>query len=65
MEGTRIANGPKDDPDDVAADGFEAMMAGDERAVSSSLLTKAEHIRGRLLPDSLKAELNRIMATPK
>ena len=47
MDDTRIANGPKDDPDDAAADGFEAMMNGDERVVSSSLLTKAESLGGR------------------
>jgi uncharacterized protein len=64
MEGTRIAEGRKDDPVDVAADGFAAMMAGDERAVSSSLVTKVQHLGARLLPDSLKAQLNRIMAAP-
>jgi short-subunit dehydrogenase len=65
MEGTRIDDGPKDDPVDVAAAGFEAMMAGDERAVASSLRTKVQHLGSRLLPDSLKAELNRIMAAPR
>jgi short-subunit dehydrogenase len=65
MEDTRIADGPKDDPVDVAADGFRAMMAGEERAVSSSLRTKIQHLGSRLLPDSLKAELNRIMAAPR
>jgi short-subunit dehydrogenase len=64
MADTRIATGPKDDPEDVAADGFKAMMNGDERVVSSSLLTKAEHLGGRFLPDSVKAQLNRIMAAP-
>jgi short-subunit dehydrogenase len=64
MDDTRIATGPKDDPDDVAADAFEAMMNGEERVVSSSLLTKAEHLGARFLPDSVKAQLNRIMATP-
>lgn len=64
MDDTRIATGPKDDPEDVAADGFEAMMNGDERVVSSSLLTKVEHLGGRFLPDRVKAELNRIMAAP-
>jgi short-subunit dehydrogenase len=64
MDDTRLANGPKDDPDDVAADGFKAMMNGDERVVSSSLLTKLENFGERFLPDSVKAQLNRIMATP-
>jgi short-subunit dehydrogenase len=65
MEGTRIADGPKDDPADVAADGFAAMMAGDERVVSSSLRTKIELLGTRILPDSLKAELHRIMSAPR
>lgn len=64
MDDTRLANGPKDDPDDVAADGFKAMMNGDERVVSSSLLTKLEHFGERFLPESVKAQLNRVMATP-
>jgi short-subunit dehydrogenase len=64
MDDTRLANGPKDDPDEVAAAGFEAMMNGDERVVSASLLTKVENFGGRFLPDSVKATLNRIMATP-
>jgi short-subunit dehydrogenase len=64
MEGTRIAEGRKDDPADVAAQGFAAMMAGEERAVASSLVTKAQHLGSRFLPDSAKAQLNRIMAAP-
>jgi uncharacterized protein len=64
MDDTRIATGPKDDPEDVAADGFRAMMDGDERVVSSSLLTKAEALGGRLLPDRVKAELHRTMSAP-
>ena len=40
-------------------------MAGRERAVASSLLTKVEHLGSRLLPDSVKAQLNRIMAAPR
>ncbi len=64
MDDTRLANGPKDDPDDVAADGFRAMMNGDERVVSSSLLTKLESFGERFLPESVKAQLNRVMATP-
>jgi short-subunit dehydrogenase len=64
MEGTRIDDGPKDDPSDVAADGFAAMMAGDERVVSSSLRTKIQHLGTRVLPDRVKAELHRIMSAP-
>jgi short-subunit dehydrogenase len=64
MDDTRLAAGPKDDPADVAADGFAAMMAGDERVVTSSLLTKVEHLGARILPDAIKAQLSRFMSLP-
>jgi hypothetical protein len=55
---------PKDDPADVAGDGFEALMAGKERVVASSLKTKAQG-RGRPLPaDSVKAKMHGQMAEP-
>lgn len=54
----------KDDPADVARDGFEALMAGKERVVSHSLSTKAQGRGSRLLPDSAKAEMHRKMAEP-
>jgi short-subunit dehydrogenase len=65
MDGTLIAEGPKDDPADVAAMGFAAMMAGKERAVAASLRTKLEHLGLRLLPDAVKAQVNRVMAAPR
>ncbi|MBV9335179.1 MAG: SDR family NAD(P)-dependent oxidoreductase [Solirubrobacterales bacterium] len=54
----------KDDPADVARDGFEALMAGKERVVSHSLSTKAQGHGSRLMPDSVKAEVHRKMAEP-
>jgi short-subunit dehydrogenase len=64
MRGTRIASGRKDDPADVARDGFEALMAGRERVVSHSPIAKLEVLGSRLLPDAVKAGLNRVMARP-
>ena len=64
MEDTKLAAGPKDDPEDVARAGFEAMMDGKERAVAASLSTKLQARGSRLLPDSAKAELHRRMAEP-
>jgi short-subunit dehydrogenase len=64
MLDTRIGAGDKDDPADVARDGFEALMAGDERAVSASLATKLQGHGSRLLPDRAKAALHRRMAEP-
>jgi uncharacterized protein len=48
----------------VARDGFEALMAGDERVVSASLKTKLQGRASRVLPDSVKAGMHRKMAEP-
>jgi len=64
MLDTKVGSGDKDDPADVARDGFEALMAGDERVVSASLSTKLQARAGRVLPDSVKAGMHRKMAEP-
>jgi uncharacterized protein len=56
------ASDSKDDPADVARDGFEALMKGDERVVSASLSTKLQGRGSRFLPDGVKAEMHRRMA---
>jgi short-subunit dehydrogenase len=61
---TKVGTGEKDDPADIAKDGFEALMNGDERVVSHSLSSKLQGIGSRLLPDSVKAEMHRKMAEP-
>jgi uncharacterized protein len=64
MLDTKVGTSDKDDPADVARDGFEALMAGKERVVSASLSTKAQGRLGRLMPDSAKAAMHRRMAEP-
>jgi short-subunit dehydrogenase len=64
MLGTKVGASDKDDPADVARDGFEALMAGDERVVSASLKTKLQGRASRLLPDSAKAAMHRKLAEP-
>jgi short-subunit dehydrogenase len=64
MEDTKVGSGSKDDPADVARDGFEAMMNGEERVVSHSLMSKAMGRVGRFVPDSAKAAMHRKMAEP-
>jgi uncharacterized protein len=65
MLDTKIgADDSKDDPADVARDGFEALMAGEERAVSASLKTKLQGRGSRFLPDSAKAAMHRRMSEP-
>jgi uncharacterized protein len=64
MLDTKVGADDKDDPADVARDGFEALMAGKERVVSASMKTKAQGRAGRFMPDSAKAEMHRKMAEP-
>jgi uncharacterized protein len=64
MLDTRVGAGDKDDPADVARDGFEALMNGDERVVSASLSTKLQGRASRLMPDGVKAAMHRRMAEP-
>ncbi len=54
----------KDDAADVARQGFEALMAGRERVVAASLMTKLQGYGGRFLPDSAKALMHKAMARP-
>jgi len=61
---TKLGTGYKDSPVDVAQDGFEALMNGDERVVAHSLKTKLQGHSGHLMPDNAKAELHRKMAEP-
>jgi short-subunit dehydrogenase len=64
MLDTELGAGDKDDPEDVARLGFEALMNGKERVVAASLSTKLQGRGSRLLPDSVKAEMHRKMAEP-
>ena len=64
MLDTKVGAGDKDDPADVARDGFEALMAGEERVVSASLSTKLQARGSRFMPDRAKAEMHRRMAEP-
>jgi short-subunit dehydrogenase len=66
MQDTRVGQSDKkDDPADVARDGFEAMMAGEERVVSASLSTKLQGRGSRLMPDKVKSAMHRRMAEPE
>ena len=64
MLDTKVGEASKDDPADVARDGFEALMAGDERVVSHSLKIKLQGHGSRMLPDRVKAAMHRDMAEP-
>jgi len=64
LEDTPIGAGKKDDPGVVAREGFEALMAGEEKVVAGSFKNKLQVAAGRVLPDSVKADQHRKMAEP-
>jgi short-subunit dehydrogenase len=65
MMDTRVgASDKKDDPAEVAKQGFEALMKGEPRVVAASLTTKTQEAAAKVMPDKLKAQMHRKMAEP-
>ena len=62
---TMVGQGKKDDPAEVARDGYDAMRKGERRVVSASLKTKVMSAGSKITPDAVKAKLHRGMAEPK
>jgi short-subunit dehydrogenase len=50
MLDTKVGAGDKDDPAEVARDGFEALMAGEERVISHAAKTNVQGRAGRYAP---------------
>ncbi|MGF9760474.1 SDR family NAD(P)-dependent oxidoreductase [Microvirga sp. 0TCS3.31] len=61
---TLVGTSKKDDPAQVAQQGFEALMAGKARVVGGGLKTKVQEAAGKAMPDKLKAAMHRRMAEP-
>jgi short-subunit dehydrogenase len=64
MDDTKVGASKKDDPAVVAKQGFEAMVKDKEKVVAGSWKTKAQGAAGKVMPDSMKAEMHRKMAEP-
>jgi short-subunit dehydrogenase len=64
MLDTKVGSSEQDDPAEVAEQGFEALMKGDERVVAGSLANRLQAEGGRVVPDRAKAEMHRRMAEP-
>src|SRR3954447_2495862 len=65
MDDTKVGESAKDDPAQVAKQGFEALMKGEDKLVAGSLKTKVQGAASAVLPDKLKAAAHRQMAEPK
>ncbi|WP_433558890.1 SDR family NAD(P)-dependent oxidoreductase [Pseudonocardia xinjiangensis] len=64
MDDTKVGASSKDDPAQVAEQGFRALMKGEAKIVAGSVGTKAQGVAGKVLPDKLKAAAHRQMAEP-
>jgi len=65
MLDTAAGRGSKDDPAEVAADGFAALMAGKDHVVAGSMKNKVQVAGTGVLPDSAKAALHAKLTAPR
>ena len=67
MENTEVGSEGKytNDPHEVAVQGYEALMAGDDHVYASSVKTKVQGELGKFIPKGVKAKQHQKMAQPK
>lgn len=61
---TRVATAKKDDPADVARQGFEALMAGRDHVVAGSFKNRVQDALAQVLPEPAKAAAHAKQAEP-
>ncbi|MEH2298502.1 MAG: SDR family NAD(P)-dependent oxidoreductase [Nostoc sp.] len=64
MDDTKVGADQKDDPAEVAKQGFDALMAGKDEIIAGSLKTKILGTVSKVLPDTVSAELHRKLSEP-
>jgi short-subunit dehydrogenase len=64
MLDTKVAAEEKDDPAEVARQGFEALMEGKHRVVAGSMMNKVQTAMANVLPEQMKAKQHAKMAEP-
>lgn len=64
MEDTKVGASEKDDPAEVAKDGYEALMAGKDHVIAGALKNKIQATVAHVLPDPTLAELHGKQAEP-
>ena len=65
MGDTAVGSSNKDDPADVAKDGFEALMAGKSQVVAGSAQNKVQVAGAKLMPDQARAAVHARMTKPE
>ena len=64
MDDTKAGAIKKDDPVEVAKQGFEALMAGKDDIVAGSVMTKIQGAVTKVLPEPVKSELHSKLSEP-
>jgi short-subunit dehydrogenase len=64
MEDTKLGQSKKDDPREVARDGFKALSAGKDHVVAGSIKNKAQVVMARAVPDKAAAAAHAPMSKP-
>ena len=64
MMDTKVGQGPKDDPAQVARQGVDALLAGELRVVGGGVRTRVQEAASKVVPDRVKAAMHRGMAEP-
>jgi short-subunit dehydrogenase len=59
MQDTKVGQSEKDDPAEVAREGFQAMMEGKDHVIAGSFKNKVQATVAHVLPDAVTAELHR------
>jgi uncharacterized protein len=64
MEDTKLGQADKDDPRDVARDGYAALMRDDDHVVAGSFKNKAQAMAGKFMPYERTAKVHGAMSEP-
>ncbi len=64
LDDTRVGASEKDDPAEVAKDGYDALMAGEAMVLGGSLKSKTMGMMNEIMPEAAKAHMHRRMAEP-
>ena len=65
MDDTKVADAKKDDPAEVARDGFEALMAGKDHVITGGVKNKAQVAGAKLMPEKARAAVHAAQTKPE
>lgn len=64
MDDTKVGKSKKDDPADVAKQGYEAMMSGKDHVIAGSFMNSVQTVTAKVLPEVVAAKMHQRMSEP-